>query len=182
MKVWVGHGSEHSARLILVGQFRDAERARLTEERIKALAELALKQPEPNWEQSEDWYDQATREALDGLRLWQLGPSDLDNFRYDHGVSRDGERIEISTEEYEIQGLIKVLVLAGARIEIHSRSEWNDDGSPAVAAEVGDDTEAEGATVESEGGAIRADEPQASSVAAASGDATANEPEADSAS
>jgi hypothetical protein len=178
MKIWVGHGSEHSARLVLVGKFRAAESARLTEERIKALVELADKQPELNWEQSEEWYDEATREALEGLRLWQLGPSDLDNFRYDHGVSRDGERIEISTEEYEIQGLIKVLVLAGARIEIYSRREWNDDGSPVV----GDDAEAEGAIVEPEGEAVSADQPQPGSVQIASGDATADQPPADSAS
>src|SRR5688572_8562883 len=115
MKIWVGHGSEHSARLILVGHFRDEGRARLTEERIKALDELALKQPEPDWEHREEWYDEPTREALDSIRLWQIGPADLENFRYEHGVARDGDRIEISTEEYEIQGLIKVLVLAGAR-------------------------------------------------------------------
>lgn len=130
MKLWVGYGSEHSSRLILIGHFRDAETARLTEEQIRALDELALKQPEPDWESRDEWYDEETRTALDGLRLWQLGPADLDNFRYEHGVSRDDNRLEISTEEYEIQGLIKVLVLQGARIEIYSRHEWNSDGTP----------------------------------------------------
>jgi hypothetical protein len=182
MKIWVGHGSEHSARLILVGQFRDAERARLTEERIKALVELAIKQPEPNWEQSEEWYDEPTREALNGLRLWQLGPSDLGNFRYDHGVSREEDRIEISTDEYEIQGLIKVLVLAGARIEIYSRSEWNDDGSPVEEPEVGEDSDGEGAPAESDAGTATRDEPEASSAPGEFEDAAADQQEADSAS
>jgi hypothetical protein len=130
MKVWICHGSEHSARLILVGHFRDADSARLTEDRIKVLDDLALRQPEPSWEQPEEWYDEATRQALNRIRLWQITPSDLDNFRCEHGVSRDGDRIEISTEEYEIQGLIKVLVLAGARIEVYSHAEWNRDGTP----------------------------------------------------
>jgi hypothetical protein len=135
MKIWVGHGSEHSSRLVLVGHFRDADSARLTEDRMRALDDLALKQPEPDWEQREDWYDEATREALDSLRLWEIGPADLDNFRYEHGVARDGNRIEITTEEYEIQGLIKLLVLAGARIEVYSHREWNSDGTPAEPAE-----------------------------------------------
>lgn len=135
MKIWVGHGSEHSARLILVGHFRDADSARLTEERIQTLDDLALKQPEPDWEQPEEWYDEPTREALNNIRLWQIGPADLDNFRYEHGVARDGHRIEISTEEIDIQGLIKVLMLAGARIEVYSRHEWNRDGTPIEPAE-----------------------------------------------
>jgi hypothetical protein len=101
----------------------------LTEDRIRALDELVLKQPEPDWVRQEEWYDEATREALDSLRLWQIGPADLDNFRYEHGVARDGNRIEITTEEYDVLGLIKVLVLAGARIEIYSRHEWNSDGT-----------------------------------------------------
>jgi hypothetical protein len=130
MKVWVGHGSEHSSRLILIGHFCDAEAARLTKERIRALDELALRQPEPDWERREEWYDEETRAALDSLRLWQIGPADLDNFRYEHGVSRDDNRLEIGTEEYEIQGLIKVLILQGARIEIYSRHAWNSDGTP----------------------------------------------------
>lgn len=149
MKIWVGHGSEHSSRLVLVGHFRDADGARLTEDRIRALDDLALKQPEPNWEQREEWYDEATREALNSLRLWEVGPTDLDNFRYEHGVTRDGNRITITTEEYEIQGLIKVLVLAGARIEVYSHREWNRDGTPVGPAEgegasIDDDERSEG--------------------------------------
>ena len=130
MKVWVGHGSEHSSRLILVGHFRDAQIARQTEEQIKALDELALRQPEPSWEREDEWYDEDTRKTLGSLGLWQIGPTELDNFRYEHSVSRDDARIEISTEEYEIQGLIKVLVLQGARIEIYSHRAWNPDGTP----------------------------------------------------
>lgn len=150
MKVWVGHGSEHSSRLVLVGHFRDVEKARLTEQRIHALQALALKQPEPDWERSEEWYDEETREALNELRLWQISPADLENFRYEYAAGRDDNRVEIRTDEYEIQGLVKLLILEDARIEVYSRRTWNDDGTPVALAEEEAGNEAEDEASEAE--------------------------------
>lgn len=127
MKIWIGHGSEHSSRLVLIGHFRDAAAARSAEERLHALTELALRQPEPDWEQNEEWFDEETRRALESLRLWQISPGDLDNFRFEHDVARNTARLEIETEEYDVQGIIKVLILQGARIEVYSRHDWVDD-------------------------------------------------------
>ncbi len=130
MKIWVGHGSEHSSSVVLIGHFASVEDARLTEERLEALTELALKQPDPNWERLEEWFDDRTRAELNVLKLWQIGPGDLDNFRYIDPVTRTNDVIEVTTDEFELQGLIKVMILAGARVEVYSRREWTPDGKP----------------------------------------------------
>jgi hypothetical protein len=130
VKIWIGQGSEHSSRLTLIGHFARVEDARLTAQRIEALAALANEQPEPDWEQPEEWFDETTRKTLEELRLWQIGPADLDIFRYEHSAARDDMRVKISTDEYEVQGFIKLMILAGARVEVYSRDDWTEEGSP----------------------------------------------------
>ena len=176
MKIWTGYGSEHSANLVLVGTFKDATAAASVKERFDQLADIAMNQlPERDWEDPDPLFSKEVRDLLKSMSLWDVGRTDLEAFAYDHGVRLRGERIELTTEETDIQGFIKVLLSAGARIEVYSAHTWNEDGSLRTA-EPGD---AEAAAVT----AAETGEPQAPGAAAgteppASGDRTDTEPPA----
>lgn len=58
-----------------------------------------------------------------------MGRFDVDNYAFDFRVTRNADKIEIWTEESEFQGFLKVLLHHGAKVEVFSRHEWNEDGS-----------------------------------------------------
>jgi hypothetical protein len=123
MKIWTGYGSEHSSNLKMVGHFADesaAKAAELVFERIKDRVYADM---------DSDTYDPAddppklTDEmgrVLRELKVWSLGPADVENFAYDHSVTRDGNDLILTTDENAVGGFIKLMVDSDARIEIFS--------------------------------------------------------------
>jgi hypothetical protein len=57
---------------------------------------------------------------LGELKSYSLGPVDVEQFRYEYSLERDGTEISIRTEELDVQGFLKVMVDKGARVEIFS--------------------------------------------------------------
>jgi Family of unknown function (DUF6375) len=130
MKLWIGQGSEHSYSLVLIGHFVDETKARGVEEkfeRLKVGAESEL--PELTWEGDQRYTDELY-ELLKEVKLYELSRSDVENFAYEHTVKRRGKDIQITTDEGEIQGFLKVLLNAGARIEVYSAHDWTPEGQP----------------------------------------------------
>jgi uncharacterized protein DUF6375 len=130
MKIWVGHGSEHSYNLVLIGHFTDGTKALNAKQkfqRLKGAAETEL--PEVGWE-SDQRFPDGLFKLLEEIKYFDLSRSDIENFAYEHTVEVSGNDIRIETDEGEIQGFLKVLIDSGARIEIYSAHEWTDDGQP----------------------------------------------------
>jgi hypothetical protein len=128
MKIWTGHGSEHSYNLVMIGYFADETQARGAEQRFQRLSEVAASQlPEPNWD-SDQRFTTGLLEILNELKAWDLGRSDIENFAYDHTVHRKGKELHIETDEGEVQGFLKVLIDSGARIMVYSAHRWTAEG------------------------------------------------------
>ncbi|KAB8186021.1 DUF6375 family protein [Microbispora catharanthi] len=135
MKIWHSYGSEHSMDLVLIGKFESVSGAEAAIERMEALKALAeSERSDDDWRCRDERMPDALVDELVRLKLYELGRSDVDIYAFDHSVERNGSIIRIWTEESEIQGFLKVLLHLGARVEVFSRHDWNEDGTPRKAA------------------------------------------------
>ena len=123
MKIWTGYGSEHSSNLKMIGHFRDEEAAKAAElvfERLRGrvYADINDQTYDPG-EERPDLSDEMGH-VLRELNLYSVGPADVENFAYDHSVSRHGSDLVLTTEENNVGGFVRILVDSDARIEIFS--------------------------------------------------------------
>jgi hypothetical protein len=135
MRIWHSYGSEHSMDLVLIGTFETVAGAQAATEQMEALTALA----EAVWS-DDDWRRQADRmpgtlaEDLARLNLYEMGRADVDIYAFEHTVERDESTVRIWTDEPDFQGFLKVLIHYGARVEVFSRHQWNEDGTPRTVA------------------------------------------------
>lgn len=129
MKIWMNHGSEHSYRLVLIGSFSDVGAATAAEDRIDQLKRAAAELPETDWDRVDERMPDDVREVLTRLKLYSFSREEVAGMAYLEHVSRDGVTIRVRTDDAEIQGLLKILLEAGARVQIHSSHYWDDDGT-----------------------------------------------------
>ncbi|TVZ75658.1 DUF6375 family protein [Streptomyces sp. BK340] len=123
MKVWYGYGTEHSMNLVMIGRFKDATTAERAHAVIKHLTTALqaeeeagrLTVGEPN-----DRYSDEVLKLLSDLNIHSIGPRELEQFLYDLTTRRDGDSIVVTTDETDVQALLKVLIDKGARIEVYS--------------------------------------------------------------
>ena len=132
MKTWAGYGSEHSAKLVMIGHFADRTKVRVTQEKFKRLVELVRAEEEAGtmdlgWDADQRFSD-TMRAVLAELNLYEFTPSDIENFAYEHDISATGTTITLSTDELEVQGFVKLFLDGEARIEVFSRHDWTEDG------------------------------------------------------
>ncbi|MEO3862086.1 DUF6375 family protein [Acrocarpospora sp. B8E8] len=131
MKIWHSYGSEHSMDLVLIGKFETVSGAEAAIERMEALKALAkIERSDDDWRRRDERMPDPLVDELRRLKLYELGRSDVDIYAFDHSVQRDGSTIRVWTEESEVQGFLKVLLHLGARVEVFSRHDWNEDGTP----------------------------------------------------
>jgi Family of unknown function (DUF6375) len=122
--------------LVLIGTFETASAAEAAEERMKALKTLSEAEWRDNdWRGAFERMPDAILDELIKLNLPTMGRYDIDNYAFEHSLERSGSTVRITTEESEIQGFLKVLLQLGARVEVFSRHEWNEDGTPRTGAE-----------------------------------------------
>ncbi|WP_432284201.1 DUF6375 family protein [Aminobacter sp. BA135] len=125
MKLWNGYGSEHSANLVLIGTFENADKA---EEAVKLLqdatdvarADEAAGRLNPG--------HVATRFSEGVLDLFKrtnlsLEYGNPEELLYDFDARREGDQVVITTEEMGLNAFIKVLLHGGAKIELYSRHD-----------------------------------------------------------
>jgi hypothetical protein len=139
LKIWTGYGSEHSYRLVMIGHFADETAAAVTKEKFDKLTEHVAAQLEAGtmdvgWDSHERMND-ALRDALAELELYNLGASEVNNFAYDFGTELHGDSLKLTTDEGEVQGFLKVMLDGGARIEVFSGHNWTETGEPRQAVE-----------------------------------------------
>ncbi|WP_329600160.1 DUF6375 family protein [Streptomyces pseudovenezuelae] len=123
MKVWYGYGTEHSMNLVMIGRFEDATTAERAHAVIKQLTTALQAEEEagrltigePN-----DRYSDEVLKLLSDLNIHSIGPRELEQFLYDLTMRRDGDSIVVTTDETDVQALLKILLDKGARIEVYS--------------------------------------------------------------
>lgn len=128
MRIWNGYGSEHSMDLVLIGRFQTVTGAKAAEERMEALQALAeAAWSDDDWRSPDERMPRELGESLREMKLYDMGRHDVDNFALDHNVTRTAETVRIWTDESDVQGFLKVLLHYGAKVEIFSRHEWDED-------------------------------------------------------
>jgi hypothetical protein len=131
MKLWNAFGSEHSMNLVIIGRFNEVRDAELAKELIDRLVEQVNAEPDAHpfdpREQDRRFSD-ALRQLLESAKLYNLGPSDIDQFQYDARVALKGKEVVVTTDEADVSGFIKVLIEKGARVEIYSAHDHKDTG------------------------------------------------------
>jgi hypothetical protein len=131
MKLWVGQGSEHSYNLVLVGRFTDETASRTVEEKYERLTKAASDGlPDTGWDEVEARFSDELVDLLKELKPWNMSRSDINGFAYHDAMSRNGATVTVTTEDAEVQGLIKLLIDQGAKVEIYSRHDWTETGEP----------------------------------------------------
>ena len=128
MKIWKGYGSEHSANLVMIGDFKEARDA---EEAQKLLEHLVNQITQDTNEAGDDWppRDRFTDTMLEFLmktNLLSLRPEEIEQFLYDIQVKVDGNKIVITTDEIDVSAFLKVLIEKGARVEVYSAHDYPD--------------------------------------------------------
>lgn len=134
MKIWNGYGSEHSANLVMIGHFKSVDDARSVVEKLNVLqngveADLDVLR---NGVEADDADESISRlfeakrfsdqmlELLTKIGIYSVGPSELGQFLYDVDWQSDGDKVVITTEEYDVSAFLKVLLDEGARVEVFS--------------------------------------------------------------
>lgn len=114
--------------MVLVGYFQSIEKARTAESIMKKLTEAAENlgsASAPSWMDPSPSPDTNFWNFLRELGIFDLTLGEVEQFGYDHTLVRNENKIEISTDEADVQGLIKTMISRGARVEIYSRHNWD---------------------------------------------------------
>lgn len=127
MKVWYGYGTEHSMNLVMIGRFKDASAAERAHTVIKEFT-TALQAEEEAGRliigESDDRFSDEVLKLLSDLNIHSIGPRELEQFLYDLTMRREGDSIVVTTDETDVQALLKVLLDKGARIEMYSAHDY----------------------------------------------------------
>lgn len=117
--------------LVLVGTFETVAGAEAAVEKMEALRTLAESEwSDDDWRWRDERMPGSLMDALLELKLYDMGRSDVDIYAFEHTVERTGSTVRVETEESEVQGFLKVLIHLGARVEVFSRHNWHEDGTP----------------------------------------------------
>lgn len=124
MKVWHSYGSEHSAALVMIGRFKSEQDANIFLAELRKLQET-ITAVMPDYEEQ----GRFPKEIMDNLYhgkirfCYDMSPKDLDDFLLDYSIDKDeqnGSVVRMTTDDVGWAGLIKMMINAGARVEIFS--------------------------------------------------------------
>ena len=123
MKIWNSYGSEHSMNLVLIGSFVEIKDAESVEEVVDKLKKTAEHEGSYLFDEPPQGhrFSKEVLEVLQELRIHSLSPLEIDQFRSEYSLTRDGNKITIATEEVDVSAFIKIFVDAGAKVEVYSK-------------------------------------------------------------
>lgn len=124
MKIWNSYGSEHSANLVMIGQFQNKLDAKDAETAIEEIGKY-LNISDERYD-GEDQFTDGMLALLLKLKLHTFHPSELDQFTYDVSVKLKDDRIVITTDESDISAFLKILIECGAKVEVYSAHTYPD--------------------------------------------------------
>ena len=126
MKFWTGYGSEHSANLVMLGKFKTAEDATGFLAELEKLERLIQED-----DGGDDVFREIPKKIIDEVFNGHIrfcndfAPKDLEDFRMDlqrRQRSDDRTIVEFKSDVTGWAGLIKMMVNAGARVEVFDES------------------------------------------------------------
>ncbi|GIU44188.1 DUF6375 family protein [Shewanella algidipiscicola] len=124
MKIWQGYGAEHSLNLVIVGEFKDAEKAENFEQLVSTISSF-LCSDESNFDVDADRYGDDVLEFLGKQNLFCFSPQQLAQFMYDQRLERKGSKIIISSDD-DLNAFISLLIHKGAKVECFSAHDYPD--------------------------------------------------------
>jgi hypothetical protein len=124
MKIWQAHGSDHSANLVMIGEFKTEQDAERVYELINSISENASSDSAAGvidyWTQNEQ-FSEETEKRLRDLQLHYVSPSDIADFAFlDASIERRGKELRFRTDDVDIGGFVKLMVNNGAKVQIYS--------------------------------------------------------------
>ena len=129
MKIWQGYSSEHSSRIVLVGHFQSPADAEAFNEEYKKIQALAVAHF-GEIESDDDKFPDEIFKILynEKIKFSQITtPKDLAEFAGEGDTSVSGNDFILTSSEYEWGGTIKMLLMAGAKIELFSRHDYEEE-------------------------------------------------------
>ncbi|TRC87672.1 hypothetical protein FJV80_13145 [Mesorhizobium sp. WSM4310] len=126
MKVWIGYGSEHSANLVIIGKFESAGAAKSTLDTLTEATNIALADEAAGRLKAGEVTKNFSKDQLEFYQRTNLA-LDPEQLLYEFHARVEGDRVVITTEESEINSLLKALLHGGAKIEVYSA---HDHGGP----------------------------------------------------
>ena len=129
MKVWNSYSSEHSSRIVLVGHFKSASEAKTFLAEYQKIIELSIKHFD-ECQQSPDAFPDEILESLfrGKIKFTQaLAPRDLMEFCMELTPRVKGRDFVLTSSEYDWGGTLKMLLLAGAKVEFFSGHNYKEE-------------------------------------------------------
>lgn len=122
MKIWSSYGSEHSANLVMIGQFKSPKEAKDIGELFQKLTDGL--QDKIDVGTLSGRYSDEVYALLQRLNCYSLSPLELEQFLYENEIKIDGSKIVITTEESDVSAFFKLMILQGAKVEIYSAHDY----------------------------------------------------------
>lgn len=126
MKIWDAYGSEHSSSIVLRGSFKQITDKKQFLKDFGLIANEVAKE--------EDVYDlgpESFPETIHDLIVKGtirggsvLAPSDLIGFSYEAPQEDGTLGVTIKSNEYDWNGVIKLLIINGAKVEVFSEHDY----------------------------------------------------------
>ena len=129
MKVWNSYSSEHSSRIVLVGHFKSEPDAEAFLAEYQKVLELAI-QHSDECQQSPDSFPDTILDLLfkGEINFTQvMTPRDLMEFCMELTPRVKGKDFILTSSEYDWGGTLKMLLMAGAKVEFFSGHDYKED-------------------------------------------------------
>lgn len=127
MKVWNCYGSEHSMNLVMIGQFENIEEADKAKKFIEDVTEQIYDKVDCGTDNRPKRFSDEVMEILRKKELYIFGPEELEQFRYEHSLDIDNDKLILKTEESDISAFLKLLIHQGAKVQIYSAHDYPDE-------------------------------------------------------
>jgi hypothetical protein len=127
MKLWYGYGSEHSMNLVMIGRFENAEDAAKAMQVIERLTEKVNAENAAgliDFGGTGQRFSEGMRDFLYKLKVYSIGPAELEQFAYDVSVKVDANKVILKTDESDVSAFLKLLLDNGAKVEVYSAHHY----------------------------------------------------------
>ena len=128
MRIWQGYGSEHSAKLVMIGKFKEPSSAREALEAIESITAQAGKEyNEGILDDDSTSYSQEMLGVMQKYKIFGISPDDLSQFCQDVRIEQNGNNLHITTDETDVSAFMMALIMKSAKVEIFSKHDFPDE-------------------------------------------------------
>jgi hypothetical protein len=125
MKIWQGHGTDHSSNLVMIGQFKSSQDAKNAKELFDTLFNGLQDKIDPGSSRNRrDRYSEDVSSLLREAECYTLSPAELEQFLYDVHIRVQGDKMILTTDEYDVSAFLKVMIQKEAKVEVYSAHDY----------------------------------------------------------